>query len=436
MRTLSSALAAALLLPACARPPAASRPNVLFVTVDTLRADHCSAYGYRRTTTPRLEALAGEGTRFETAYAPMPTTAPSHATMFTALLPRSHGVLKNGQPLGPGPRTLAEVLHAAGYRTAAFVSAAPVDRHAGLGRGFDEYDDVPSERTGEVTRRRAEAWLARHGYLRPRADRHDERPFFVWVHLYDPHSPYLPPPAYAARFPSAPSASELEKAVDAYDGEVRFADAQVGALVHHLDQAGRASQTLVVVTADHGEGLMDHGIMGHGLSLYEETLRVPLVFRWPGTLPAKRVTEPVQLVDLAPTISELAGIQWTGTSPQGRSLAAILLGKEGADPRREAFFQRRQYDTPVVDGFRIKGDKHAVRAGRWKYIVAPEEGTAELYDLVADPAERHDLRRDRVAEADGLDALIKVWHRATARAPSLPVDEERARALRALGYVQ
>ncbi|MGH7898499.1 MAG: sulfatase-like hydrolase/transferase, partial [Candidatus Binatia bacterium] len=224
------------------------RPNILLVTIDTLRADHCSTYGYARPTTPRLSELAASGVRFEVAYAPMATTGPSHGTMFTSLLPRSHGVLKNGLTLSDRPPTLAAALLAAGYRTAAVVSSYAVHRRFGLGRGFLTYDDDftgarpslthkvfweghevpgPFDRRADETRAKAVDWLERQGYLEAR--RSALPPFFLWVHFFDPHSPYDPPEPHRGRF-ALPSrdVAELDREIAAYDGEAHFADEEMG----------------------------------------------------------------------------------------------------------------------------------------------------------------------------------------------------------------
>lgn len=440
----------------CAGAGAPDRPDILLVTVDTLRADHCSAYGYDRPTTPRLEALARRGIQFDTVYAPMSTTAPAHATLFTGLLPLWHGLLKNGQVLAKGHRMLAATLQEAGYRTGAVVSSFALDRRFGLDPGFASYDDkfsgrdptmqkgtwegqvvdTPFDRRADETRARAVEWLRGHGYLergRPRG----QAPFFLWVHFFDPHNPYDPPRGHRERFPPR-GVDVLAGEIAAYDGEIHFADAEVGALLDALAAAGRLGRTVTVVTADHGEGLMQHGHMWHGLQIYEEAVRVPLVVHWPDGLPTpRRVAAPVQLADVAPTLAELAGLSWPQPAGQGRSLAAVLHGRGEPDPRREVFLQRRRYDERLVTGQMVKGQKYALRAGRWKYIEGRDEGTFELYDLVSDPGERQNLLPSAPAEAAALPARLARWVKAAPALPSAPpVGEDEARRLRSLGYVQ
>jgi arylsulfatase A-like enzyme len=446
-------LAAALASTGCSRAP--ERPDVLLVTIDTLRADHCSAYGYARPTTPRLEELARRGVLFEAAYAPMATTAPSHATMFTGLLPLWHGLVKNGHVLSPRHRLLATALSEAGYRTHAVVGSFALDRRFGLAGGFADYDDrfsgrdpsvkTPSweghavaaafDRRADETRERAVEWLRANGYLE-RERPPGQAPFFLWVHFFDPHSPYDPPSAHRERFPPE-GPHPLAAPIAAYDGEVHYADAQLGALVDALAAAERLDRTFTLVAADHGEGLMQHGHMEHGLHLYEEAVRVPLVAHWPAALAPRRVAGPVQLADVAPTVAELAGLSWAVPAGQGRSLAAALRGRDPGDPAREVLLQRRRYDEPLATGRVVKGQQYGLRSGRWKYIESREEGTFELYDLVADPREERNLLPSAPAEAAALPArLASVVRSAPPAAAASAVGEEDARKLRSLGYVQ
>lgn len=428
-------------------------PNILLVTIDTLRADRCSAYGYPRPTTPHLDRLAQEGVLFEAAYAPMATTGPSHASMFTGLPPRSHGLLKNGHLLRPELTTLAESLLARGYQTAAFVSSYVVNHGFGFNQGFSTYDDdfadgrpsgrtvrwegrqVPEEfdRLADQTRARAVSWLADRGHLAPGRE---APPFFLWVHLFDPHYPYDPPPEHRLFAPAQADASELEATKAAYDGEVHFADAELGRLVDALRAAGRLDDTLLIVVGDHGEGLMDHGHMYHGIHLYEEAVRVPLVIRWPQRLRPHRVGEPIAIVDLAPSLLALARQAKASGIAGDASLVPLLRGAAG-DPGKPVFLERREYEASVVHGFAVQGVKRALRRGRVKYIEAPDEGTSELYDLAADPSERHNLKPQQPQLAAELAALLRDWvERTPAAPPPQLLSEEAAERLRSLGYVK
>jgi choline-sulfatase len=446
-------LAAAVAASGCARAPA-RRPDVLLVTIDTLRADHCSTYGYGRPTTPALDALARRGVQFDVAYAPMATTAPSHATLFTGLLPAWHGLVKNGHAMGAGHRMLAEAFRDGGYRTGAVVSSFVLDRRFGLDRGFASYDDrfsgadpslktkkwrrmhvdQPFDRRADETAARAIAWLRENGYLgaeRPAG----HPPFLLWVHFFDPHDPYDAPDAHRARFPPL-GALPLDAQVAAYDAEVHFTDEQLGALTGALAEAGALDRTVTVVTADHGEGLMQHGHMVHGLHLYEEAVRVPFVVHWPDRLGPRRVDRPVQLADVAPTLAEMAGVAWTARPGQGQSLAGVVSGRDTLDPAREVFLQRRQYERRAEGRRPVKGQKYALRSGRFKYIESREEGTFELYDLASDPGEQRNLLSAPPAEAATLPARLQRWVDAAPAHAQGPIDEETARKLRSLGYVQ
>ena len=409
-----------------------AHPSILLVTIDTLRADHTSAYGYARPTTPRLAALAERGVRFETAYAPMATTGPSHATMFTALLPRAHGVLKNGQRLAPKHRRLAEVLRDNGYRTAAFVSSFAVHRRFGFEEGFATFGDVFLDHRADQTRARAIGWLKSNGYLD--AARVDT-PFFLWIHLLDPHEPYDPPAADRAQVSSEPRDGALASTIADYDGEIRFADREMGAIFDALAAVGRFDRLLTIVVGDHGEGLMQHGHMTHGLMIYEETVRVPFVFHFPRRLAPRVIEPPVQIVDLAPTVLELAGLAPEPGFP-GQSLAPAMRGEAALDPEQPVYLERRLYETEVVDGLRVAGQKLGVRLGHWKYIEARDEGSYELYDLGSDPGELENLYAAERARSEELARVLRAWADGPAASPAAPVSPEDAERLRALGYVQ
>jgi arylsulfatase A-like enzyme/Flp pilus assembly protein TadD len=393
-----------------------SAPNVVLVTIDTLRADRVGAYGRAGAHTPTLDRLAREGVLLEEAVVQVPQTRPSHASMFTGLLPYEHGLRDNySPPLAAGTPTLATVLRAAGWDTAAFVGAYPVSRLSGLDRGFDVYDDPFSgpeaagdgrteRRAGEVVDR-ALAWLRK-----PRA-----RPFLAWVHLFDPHAPYEAPAPWKARFAKTP-----------YDGEVAYADAEVGRLVAWLDSAGLRERTLVVATSDHGEGLGEHGEDEHMFFVYDSTLRVPLVFSWPGHLPAgARVGGQFRSIDLLATVLELAGVQAPPTSGVSR---ASSLRPGGRIPENESYAETLY--SQLHFGY---APLRALRGGGWKYVEAPRP---ELYRLAGDPGETRNLVAERHAVvADLRKRLLALDHGGAA--PTLPAaDAEAAERLAALGYVE
>jgi arylsulfatase A-like enzyme/Tfp pilus assembly protein PilF len=395
-------------------------PNVLLITLDTTRADRLGSYGYAGARTPRLDALAREGVRFARVYAPAPLTLPSHATMLTGLHPATHGVRNNGSDLAPKWRTLAEALKARGYATAAFVSSFSVDSRFGLGRGFDVYDDTfqaLAPLKGANAERRAGETFARFARW---LDKPVASPFFVWVHYYDPHLPYDPPSPYKEELAGRP-----------YDGEVAYMDDHVGRVVDALAAKGLLDKTLVVIAGDHGEGFGDKVETGHGIFLYEETLRVPLILRQPGAFPRPRVVEDaVRLVDLVPTVLDALGLDTELAGLEGQSLVPRARGRSGGDLEAlvETFYPRENFGWSELVG---------LVSGPWKYILAPRP---ELYDLSRDPAERTDLAASSPAKAAELRAALeqKLLRLAAAAAPTAGPGgartEDRER-LRSLGYV-
>jgi arylsulfatase A-like enzyme len=344
-----------------AAPPAPVRhPDVLLVSIDTLRADHATP-----ALMPSLTALAARGLRFTAARTVAPLTLPAHTSLMTGLYPPRHGVRLNGvRGISPAVRTLAQAFKDAGYDTAAFVGAFVLDRRFGLSQGFAEYDDriarpasaterLEAERRGGDVADRALAWLRQQ----PPAS---ERPVFLWVHFYDPHAPYVPPAAARARAGG-----------DAYSGEVSYADEQLGRVIAAFESAGR-HDLVVAVVGDHGESLGEHGEPGHGMLLYEGALRIPVVLAGRGISRGERA-EPVSLVDVAPTVLARAGV---GALPDidGRDL---LAGGE-PDSSREVYGET---EYPRTAGW---SPLSMVANARWKLVEAP---SPELYDITADGGE-------------------------------------------------
>jgi arylsulfatase A-like enzyme len=436
---------------ACARE--SGPPNLVLISLDTTRRDHCSVYGYERETTPQLEKFAAEGVRFALAYAPSATTAPSHATLFTSLYPITHRVVKNGRVLTPAYVTLAERLREAGWVTAGVVSSYVLDARFGLAQGFDTWDDDFDPTTAtvrneaweggdrvEVFDRRADATTA-HALAWLDGPRERTRPFFLFVHYFDPHAPYLPPAALARSFPPADAPGDGLRAQTArYDAEIAFTDEQLGVLFDGLAERGLARNTLVVITADHGEGLMQHGHLMHGAQIYEEQVRVPLLLRWPERLPAGRVIDgPVSLIDLAPTLLELMGAPAPeGGALQGHSLVPALEGRAPVDPARPIFLFRQHYQRGFDSGTPVAGEQYGIRLGDWKLISGPDEGTRLLFDVARDPRERRNLAAEQPERAAELESRLAGWRAEHGRAETAPeaVSEADLERLRALGYVQ
>jgi arylsulfatase A-like enzyme len=431
-----------------------SGPNLLLISIDTLRADRLGAYGAPLPTSPTFDRrLAGEGVLFETAWSQSPKTTPSHMTLFTSLFPSVHGVelwdgTAPGHALRPGIHTLAEVLRNAGYATAAFTGGAHMEGGWGFRQGFQVYEECDGEELG-----RARRWLRRHA----------DRPFFLFFHTYQVHDPYLPPLATvdrmdgAYRGPLRDVVRELRNdpgawvdahrrfwsAVDRDDpasvafvshlydaGVLHMDETTLAPLLEHLAALGRERDTLVVFTADHGEAFLEHGRFLHD-DLHAETLHVPLVFRLPGRLPAgHRVAAPVRLIDVMPTILDLLGVAGP-PGMQGRSLAALARGGGDAGDA-----------PPVASEFSSPAHGRvyeALRAGGRTYVV---DGGAE--HLYADAAEHEDVAAREPATLAALRAELDAWRAACrARAATLgpPGDvlvprDENVQRLRALGYIE
>jgi len=413
---------------AAAGPGAVAAPaklNLLVVTLDTLRADRVGAYGYSGARTPSMDKLARQGVLFSRAFSHVPLTLPSHCTLFTGVLPLTHGVRDNGERLGPAPVTLAEIARGQGYATAAIVGAFPLDSRFGLNRGFDSYDDLYGsrnrvrdmafvERRAEEVNGKAEEWIRDRG----------REPFFVWIHYFDPHAPYDPPPPFDKDF-----------AGREYDGEIAYADACLGRLMEVLEKSGRAADTLVVLTSDHGEGLGAHQEKTHGIFIYDPTLHVPLIIAGPGRLSRGRTVEAqVGLSDVLPTVLELMGWPAPKGLP-GQSLVSMMTRPEAVrkDAERTLYIESM---CPLLS--RNWAPLRGIRTPEWKYINAP---TAELYDLKSDPGETanvHDARPEVVRRLRGeMEAVIKRQAASAAasgdQGPAL--DRESRQMLQSLGYI-
>jgi arylsulfatase A-like enzyme len=362
---------------------------------------------------PALERLAREGVVFDQATSVAPLTLPTHCSLFTGLLPPSHGVRDNAdRPLSPERTTIAEILRANGYRTAAIVGSDVLHPDRGLAQGFDVYRTAasvagaaahPHQRRGDDVMKEAGQWLDGAG----------RSPFFLWVHLYDPHRPYDPPEPFRSRY------------ADPYIGEIAFADAQIGRLLEALDAQGLSDRTIVIVAGDHGESLGEHGERDHGVFVYESVLRVPLIVRAPGLRPA-RLPSVVRLTDVFPTVLDLLGLPSTPTD--GQSLRGQMIGRErphDLEAYSESLYPQRLGWSPL----------RAIRDGRFKLIDAPRR---ELYDLERDPFEEHNLYSQRKAIGDVMARRIEALSGsltsvlASRRETAPPEVRER---LGALGYV-
>ncbi|HYM75830.1 MAG TPA: sulfatase-like hydrolase/transferase [Candidatus Dormibacteraeota bacterium] len=416
------------LLIAVALPLWAEAPNIVFITVDTTRADRMGFLGNKQGLTPNLDLVARQGIVFERAYSQAPLTPVSHATIFTGTYPQFHTVTDFGHPLPALLPYMPDILQKAGYHTAAFIGSLILDPHQsmapGFDRGFGYFDagfrpknDPDEDRYTTVERRAGDVvghaitWLTRN----PRA------PFFVWVHLYDPHAPYDPPAPYDKRFK------------DPYDGEIAYADASLGKLFTYLREKGLYDHTIIVMMSDHGESLGAHGESMHGIFLYDETIHVPLIFKLPAELLAnRRVSTRVRLVDVAPTLLSMLSLPLPPTF-QGESLVPLMKGvsrdKDAADlpAYAETDYPHRAFGWSAL---------RSLRSGKYLFVHAPKR---ELYDQSQDKDAAHNLAATSPAVASTLQSQIDEFHDKTAvvrdKAADAPLTAEQAENLSALGYV-
>jgi arylsulfatase A-like enzyme len=486
---------------ACSRASEAP-PNVLLISLDTLRADHLSAYGYERETSPHIDALAAAGVLFEEAVSTTSWTLPAHLSLFTGLSVSGHGICDERlwQPDVSGSAELplrgtqlAELLRGAGYATAGFYTWKYLEPRFGLGAGFDVYERLGlsvfshpewSKRFEELRKAgksdEIRAWMAESPELfdeqRPTAreavdralawldQRPAERPFFLFVHLFDIHDDYVPPAPFDARFtdpgyqgpingrnvtsPDSPvhagmEARDLAQLIALYDGEIAWVDSQVGRILERLEELGLREDTLVVLTSDHGEEFFEHGGKTHRAQLYKESVHVPLILSWPGSLPAgRRVDGPAGIVDVLPTVTALCGVR-TPENLSGRDLAAVARGEVANAPQ--------DYVTELVV-FPPGAASPLREVGLW----GPErhmlfhfgdqgERRAEWFDRAADPAERGAGRPVAAESAEALEfaqrlerARTRLWSERRAapqRAEAvLPLGEEELSELEKMGY--
>jgi arylsulfatase A-like enzyme/Tfp pilus assembly protein PilF len=399
--------------------------NLVVITLDTTRADRLGAYGYPHAGTPNLDALGQEGVVFEHASTAAPLTLPAHSTLFTGRFPPEHGVRDNGGYfLNESEQTLAELLKARGYATGGFIAAYVLDSKWGIAQGFDTYFDDFDLSKYQVMSMGA---IQRPGnevvdHALPWIDQHRASPFFAWVHLYDAHTPYNPPEPFKGQHPGDP-----------YQGEISFADAQVGRVVQLLRDRHLLDRTVIVVMGDHGESLHDHGEAGHGFFVYESTMRVPLIMRVPySAMQHRRIGDPVRSVDVMPTVLDLLGVPKPANAiVDGQSVVSLMAGTRaemGLEAYAEAVYPRHHFGW---------SDLRALRQGRYKLIAAPRP---ELYDLQDDPTEQKNIFGDRKALGDrmlGRLSEMEAHFKASAPAKSeaVEVDPDAKARLAALGYV-
>jgi arylsulfatase A-like enzyme/Tfp pilus assembly protein PilF len=391
--------------------------NVVVITIDTLRPDHLHCYGYSRIETPTIDRIASSGALFENAVTQTPLTPPSHASIFTGLNPPNHKVRDTGGfILSPSIPTLASLLQDKGWDTAAFISSAVLKKRFGFEHGFAVYDDkMPrpgnaqevledAERRAGDTVNHAVEWLDSRG----------AKPFFLWVHLYDPHTPYDPPSPFREQYKERP-----------YDGEIAYADRELGRLMESLRGKSPPEKTLVAVLSDHGESLGEHGEYSHGVFLYDSTLRIAFLISGPGVPSGLRVKPQARTIDFLPTILDLMG----GPAPagvEGASLVPLFSGKDAgtAVSYAETLFPKINLGWAEL---------RAIRTNQWKYIRAPRP---ELYDLSGDPKETNNVLAEHPYEVRKLEAQLTAVSRSAGseKVETTLMDEHTLAQLKSLGY--
>ncbi|HUO87347.1 MAG TPA: sulfatase [Thermoanaerobaculia bacterium] len=419
-----------------------SPPNVVLVTIDTLRADRLSGYGYGRPTSPVIDRLLARGAHFEEARTVEPLTQPASASLLTSLHPHEHGATRNGLRLRPGLDSLPKQLDRRGYLSAAFVANWTLkDKISGLGEHFDLFEEVftrkrwlglfASEATATDVNQAAIEWLDGHAGRR--------RPVFLWVHYVEPHAPYELHEKMARRI-GVPRNSASKS--DRYDTEVAYVDQAVGALVRRIESDARlAGNTLIVVTSDHGESLGEHDYWGHGRHLYEPGLRIPLALYWPGKIRPQRVAAPATLLDLAPTVLGLLGHPSPETF-RGFDWTEVLAGRAEPDPERRTWYEAHKGAVlSIQEAGPARKDgllELAMLTGSKKEIVQVNQREHRVYDLRRDPRELRNLNGAGYRPSDPLAEWIsRVEHilEAADDAPPVNVDAEDIEKLRSLGYI-
>jgi len=435
------------------------RCNFILITIDTLRADHLSCYGYKRFTTPNIDKLAKNGVLFKYAYTQIPLTVPSHASIMTSLYPEIHGIKDNDCFLEHSFVTLAEILKKNNYNTAAIVSAFCLRKEWGLNQGFDLYLDVSEyqEIASRVTR------------LAKKHIKKLENPFFIWLHYFDPHAPYTPPVRYQKLYKKItrlevrkleerrdkivseggePAREDLRKLMALYDGEIRFVDNEIGKIFHLIEKLGLRENTFIFVTGDHGEGFEHNYFFDHGDRLYEELLRVPLIILGPeNKIPkGKIINNSVRLIDLMPTSLELLKIKCKSNDFQGVSLLPMIKKNISLDLKVYSELVFREFFSQA------KSDMISLRDGEWKLIVCTdrnkrtEANSSELYNIIKDPAETINLIEIEKYTSTKLHNSISDWEEIMRKnafkakkvilEKSDEVKKEILEKMRALGYIK
>ncbi len=422
------------------KPAIKQKPNIIFIIVDTLRADRLACYGYEKSETPNIDSIAKKGVLFSQAVTQVPITLPSHCSIFTSQNPIVHNVRENGTyRLDNSETTLAEILKENGYRTAAFIGGFPLDSRFGLDQGFDVYDD---DLSGEkiVSHTENKTWQGHEysSFERKAADviksaikwlsAYKEQRFFLFIHLFDPHAPYSPP---------APFRQDYKK--NRYDGEVAYVDYSLGELFENLRDWKLIKDTLIIFTSDHGESLGEHEYFTHGKKLYEPSMRIPLIISSPSLLPKGKVIDDlVRSIDIMPTILELLGIKPLNNF-QGINLMPVI--SRGNTKK----LNLTSYGETFLPKLRLGEEElRSYRTNKWKYIRYTKDNTIvkeELFYLENDPKEHQNLSKTGKGKSKAfsllLDELIEHDRKISTKKNTLfEMDEETKKKLKSLGYIK
>ena len=436
----------------------ARRPNILLVSIDSLRADHLSCYGHFNETSPVIDAVAGAGVRFEKAMAPAPWTLPSHMSLLSSLAPRQHQVTEDHTKLRDEAVLLSEVLADAGYATAGFVSGPYVKAIYGFSQGFDLYDDFSAVRrlgrpeqtiiTSPILRKKTSEWFKKWD----RAGR--EKPFFMFLHMFDVHYDYNPPAPYkmmfdpdykgpvtgikmltAKHFKGKVDPRNIEHLAALYDAEIRFTDFHLGKILNVLRNLGVYDDTILVITADHGEEFFEHGWLSHRRTLYDESIHIPLIMRYPPEIPAGVVVEQmVRIVDVAPTILSLAKI------PKPENFGTSSFEVPHAERDLTGLIQNGSWGVapPVLSFGHLHGGLSSVRSENLKVIQRNNE-KPRFYDLEKDPREQSRIKGRKSPELKALRKQLRAWGLVappSELAQPTELSQEQIELLRSLGYIQ
>lgn len=437
------------------------RPNLILISVDTLRADHLGCYGYQRETSPHMDELAREGARFVRALSPSPWTLPAHVTMFTGQETSVHNVRSSSNALDENAVTLTEMLHDSGYATFGIGSSPYLKGRFGYAQGFDVYDDKLGQISYKKSHYQVTAKKAVNKALKAIKQRRDKR-WFVFIHFWDVHYDYIPPKPYDRMFAGdydgdfpmhkwegnkkfrvGMDEADFNYVISQYDGEIAWVDSQIGRLIKYLKKWELYDKTAIVITSDHGEEFLDHGQKGHGHTLFDELIRVPLIVKAPKVDPGLEIECPVSLVDLLPTFVEWGKVKKPSYRGPGRSLLDHILRRKPCDPRREFFSETRFSNLDKLHAYK-RGFEIMLEIDRIKFHKRVTEPHRELlFNVAVDPLENNDLTANQTDLSEQMrDTLIRHGRRNEARRREVKLskrkklDPKTRRQLKELGYIQ